>query len=197
MTTPKTAKDFYKKNFSSVPSSNDIVTLFSQQQIQTRVEEIGEQITRDYQDKGDDLILLSVLSGSFLFLADLCRHIHLPHTIEFMGISSYGDSTESSGTVKITLDLKKPIKDKHVIIVEDIIDTGLTADYLKRALETRQPASVSFCTLLHRPINKYPIAIDYSGFEIPDPEMFVLGYGLDYAQRYRNLPFIGVLQKKR
>lgn len=168
----------------------DIVELISAEAIAERVAELGAQITADYQGRGDDLILLGVLKGSVIFLSDLCRAIDLPLSLEFMGIASYGDETASSGVVQITSDLSKPIEGKHVVIVEDIMDTGLTAHYLMDNLATRHPGSVKLCALLHKPERTVrEVAIDYLGFTVPNK--FVVGYGLDAAQKYRNLPFIG------
>ena len=164
--------------------------LISAEAIAKRVAELGARITADHQAIGDELVLIGVLKGSFLFLADLCRHIPLPLAIDFIGIASYGDETVSSGVVAITSDVTRPIEGKHVIIVEDIIDTGLTAHYLIENLATRKPASVKLCSLLHKPDRTVrPVTIDYLGFTIPNK--FVVGYGLDDAQRYRNLSFIG------
>jgi hypoxanthine phosphoribosyltransferase len=169
-------------------------TLFTQDQLQTRIAELGAQITKDYLDKGEDVVLIGVLKGSVLFLADLCRHINLPLTMDFMSIASYGDGTKSSGVVQITSDLSKPIEGKHVIVVEDIIDTGLTAHYLFENLATRHPASVKLCSLLHKPDrSEVAVKIDYLGFTIPNK--FVVGYGLDIAQKYRNLSFIGYVEE--
>jgi hypoxanthine phosphoribosyltransferase len=166
--------------------------LISADAIAKRVAELGARITADHQAMGGDLVLLGVLKGSFLFLADLCRHIPLPLSIDFIGIASYGDETVSSGVVAITSDVTRPIEGKHVIVVEDIIDTGLTAHYLIENLTTRKPASVKLCSLLHKPDRTVrPVTIDYLGFTIPNK--FVVGYGLDDAQRYRNLSFIGYL----
>jgi hypoxanthine phosphoribosyltransferase len=166
--------------------------LYSAQQIAARIRELGVEIARDYGER--ELVLVGVLKGSFCFIADLARAI--PSTevrIEFLGLASYGDETRSSGVVQITSDLTKPVDGQHVLVVEDIVDTGLTMDYLMDNLRTRHPASVKLCSLLHKPSRqKKAIAIDYLGFTIPD--LFVVGYGLDYAQRYRNLPFIGVLE---
>jgi hypoxanthine phosphoribosyltransferase len=168
--------------------------LISQAQLAARIAALGEQITRDYRQVGDQLVLVGVLKGSFIFLADLCRQIALPHTLEFIGIQSYGDETSSSGVVQITYDLTKPIEGKHVLVVEDIIDTGLTAHYLFDNFATRKPASVKLCSLLHKPDRSVEaVNINYLGFTIPNK--FVVGYGLDAAQRYRNLPFIGVLEE--
>jgi len=164
----------------------------SAEQIAARVKELGEQIARDYA--GKELVLVGVLKGSFLFLADLARAIPSNEVrVEFLGLASYGDETKSSGVVQITADLTKPIDGKDVLVVEDIVDTGLTMDYLMENLRTRHPASVKLCALLHKPSRmKKQITIDYLGFTIPD--LFVIGYGLDYAQRFRNLPYIGVLE---
>jgi hypoxanthine phosphoribosyltransferase len=167
--------------------------LISQEEIQEKILELGKQITKDYA--GKELVLLGVLKGSFIFLSDLFREIDLNCVCEFMGLSSYGGKTTSSGVVKITQDLMHPIEGKHVIIVEDIVDTGLTLKYLINNLETRKPASVKVCTLLHKPDNTIePIDISYLGFTIP--KRFVVGYGMDYAERYRNLPFIGFLDQE-
>ncbi len=168
--------------------------LISTQKLHERVAQLGEQITADYRDSTKELILLGVLKGSFVFLADLCRAIHMPHAVDFIGIASYGDETKSSGVVKITQDLTRPIEGKHVIVVEDIVDTGLTVHYLLDNLATRHPASVKLASLLHKPertIQEVPI--DYLGFAIPNK--FVVGYGLDIAQHYRNLSFIGYIEE--
>jgi hypoxanthine phosphoribosyltransferase len=168
-------------------------TLYSAADIQARVEALGKQITAEHAENGTDLVLVGVMKGSVIFLSDLCRAIDLPCTLDLIGIASYGDETKTSGVVQITSDLSRPIEGKDVIIVEDIVDTGLTVSYLLENLRTRQPRSVKVCALLHKPeraIQKVPI--DYLGFTIPNE--FVVGYGLDYAQRYRNLPFIGVLE---
>lgn len=170
--------------------SDKIKTLYSPEQIRERVKELGQEITREYADKS--LVLLVVLKGSFVFAADLARAIDLPLRIEFLGVQSYGDDTASSGVVQITLDLTRPIDDEHVLIVEDIVDTGLTLDYIRRQIDARRPASVRVCALLHKPARmKKKVSIDYLGFTIED--VFVVGYGLDWAQKYRNLPMIGVV----
>ena len=162
----------------------------SAEKIAARVQELGAQISREYA--GKELVLVGVLKGSFIFMADLARAISADVRVEFLGVQSYGDETTSSGVVQITFDLTKPIDGKHVLIVEDIVDTGLTMDYLLEQMRTRHPASVKLCALLHKPSRmKKPCVIDYLGFTIPD--LFVIGYGLDYAQKYRNLPYIGVL----
>jgi len=171
----------------------ELDVLFSQQQIAARVAELGAQIERDY--RGKELVLVGVLKGAFVFLADLARAIDLPLTLDFVGLSSYGEATESSGVVKITSDLTKPIEGKHVLVVEDIIDTGLTMRYLLDNLATRRPASVKICGILHKPARaRTRIAVDYLGFAVED--RFVVGYGLDAAEKYRNVPFIGVLKGK-
>jgi len=171
--------------------AHELEPLISAEQIARRVREMGAQIERDYQ--GKELVLLGVLKGSYMFISDLTRTIDLPLSIDFIGLSSYGEATESSGVVKITSDLAKPIENKHVLIVEDIVDTGLTMRYLLDNLATRRPASVKLCTLLHKPSRaRTRIPIDYLGFQIED--RFVVGYGLDAAEKYRNVPFIGVMK---
>lgn len=169
----------------------NIKTLIDEAAIQARVRELGAQITRDYQ--GMEVVLVPVLKGSFIFAADLARAIDLPVSIDFFGCRSYGDGTESSGVVQITYDLTKPIENKHVIIIEDIVDTGLTMTYLLENLTTRKPASLKLCSLLHKPARtRVPVTIDYLGFTIED--VFVVGYGLDFGEKLRNVPFLGVLQ---
>lgn len=164
--------------------------LISAEKLQRRVAELGAEIARDYAGMGDNLVMLAVLKGSVIFLADLARYTPLPLSMDFIGIASYGDETTSSGVVKITQDLTKPIEGKHVIVVEDIVDTGLTVEYLLDNLRTRHPASLKLCSLLHKPSRTLKeVSIDYLGFTVPDE--FVVGYGLDVAQQYRNLPFIG------
>ena len=168
----------------------EFVQLLSAEMIDRRVAELGARITSDYADRGDNLTLLGVLKGSFLFLADLFRHVALPASVDFIGIASYGDATQSSGVVQITSDVTRSIEGRDVIVVEDIVDTGLTAQYLLDNLRTRHPASVKLCSLLHKPARtQVRVPIDYLGFEIPDH--FVVGYGLDIAQQFRNLSFIG------
>ena len=168
--------------------------LISEQKLRERVAQLGEQITADYRDSPEELVLLGVLKGSFVFLADLCRAIHMPHAVDFIGIASYGDDTKSSGVVKITQDLTRSIEDKHVIVVEDIVDTGLTVHYLLDNLATRHPKSVKLASLLHKPDRTLQeVPIDYLGFPIPNK--FVVGYGLDVAQHYRNLSFIGYIEE--
>lgn len=171
--------------------SEQFVTLLSEEQIATRVGELGAEIARDYA--GKKLVLVCVLKGSFVFTADLARRIDANLRIDFLGVQSYGEGTQSSGVVQITQDLTKPIEDEHVLIVEDIVDTGLTIAHLLDLLRTRKPASVKVCALLHKPARRrIEVPLDYLGFTIEDK--FVVGYGLDWAQRYRNLPFIGVVE---
>jgi hypoxanthine phosphoribosyltransferase len=163
--------------------------LISAEAIAARVAELGAKITADYRDK-DDVVVIGVLKGSVIFLADLARHIALPIRLDFIGISSYGDATVSSGVVQITQDVSRPLEGKHVIVVEDIVDTGHTVHYLLENLATRRPASIALASLLHKPERQErQVKIDYLGFTIPNK--FVVGYGLDIAQQYRNLPFIG------
>ena len=165
-------------------------TLLSAEQIAERVAELGAAITRDYAER--PLVLLCVLKGSFMFAADLARAIDLPLRIEFLGVQSYGDDTKSSGVVQITLDLTRPIEGEDVLIVEDIVDTGLTLAYLREQLLPRKPRSVKVCALLHKPGKlERNVDIDYLGFTIED--VFVVGYGLDHAQRHRNLAEIRVI----
>ncbi|MFT7621666.1 MAG: hypoxanthine phosphoribosyltransferase [Myxococcota bacterium] len=166
--------------------------LLSEETLQARVAELGAQITRDYADRETALVLLVVLKGSVPFAADLMRHIDLPVELECMGLSSYGSSTETSGVVRVTLDLSKPVAGKDVLVIEDIIDTGLTMEYLISNLQTRKPASLKVCTLLTKPSRaRVEVPADYVGFSIEDH--FVIGYGLDYDQKYRNLRYIGYM----
>ena len=165
--------------------------LFTEEQLARRVGELAHQITQDYQ--GREIVLISVLRGSFIFMADLMRSITLPCTVDFMAVSSYGAGTTSSGQVKITKDLSESIEGRDIIVVEDILDSGNTLSYLLRILQARHPASMKLCTLLDKPDRRIkPVHVDYSGFSIPDE--FVVGYGLDFAEKYRNLPYIGVLK---
>lgn len=166
--------------------------LIDQQQLQQRVQEIAAQIDRDYAGS-HDLLLVCVLKGAFIFLADLSRALQRPHHIDFMAISSYGRGVTSSGAVQIIMDLKQEITNRHVLIVEDIIDSGRTLAYMHRTLLARQPASLRICTLLNKPSRReVEVPVHYLGFDIPDK--FVVGYGLDFAEDYRNLPFIAVLK---
>lgn len=165
--------------------------LFSEEQLKARVREIAGQIDRDFA--GKEPMLISVLRGSFIFMADLMRSITLPCTVDFMAVSSYGAGTTSSGQVKITKDLSESIEGRDIIVVEDILDSGNTLSYLLQLLQARSPASVRLCTLLDKPSRRTkPVELHYAGFSIPD--YFVVGYGLDYAEKYRNLPYIGVLK---
>lgn len=165
--------------------------LVSSAAIQAKVVALGQQITADYQ--GQPLLLLGTLKGAIPFIADLARAIELPLELDYMAISSYGNNTQSSGVVRILKDMEGPISEKHVLIVEDIIDSGLTLNYLIEVLRQRQPLSLRVCTLLYKERSRArPVACDYLGFTIPD--RFVVGYGLDYAQHYRNLPYIGILK---
>jgi hypoxanthine phosphoribosyltransferase len=167
--------------------------LFSEEQLRVRIAELGAQIAKDYRNLEAPLILVGVLKGATIFLADLCRAIDLPVEIEFMGVSSYGDATQSSGLVRVTHDLKTPVEGRHVMFVEDIVDTGLSASFLLDYLRARRPATLRFCSLLEKPDRKrVAVPLDYVGFVIPD--LFVVGFGLDYNERYRNLPYIGVLE---
>jgi len=169
-----------------------LVTMLSKEEIAARVHELGAQITRDYE--GHNLVLVCVLKGSFVFAADLARSIDLPLRVDFLGVRSYGEGTESSGVVQITQDLSRPIEHEDVLLVEDIVDTGLTIAHLMDLLRTRAPASVKVCSLLHKPARaKVAVHIDYLGFTIED--RFVVGYGLDVGERYRNLPYIGVVER--
>ena len=165
--------------------------LFSEEQLKTRVKEIAHQIEADYQ--GKEILLICILRGSFVFIADLCREINLPCTVDFMAVSSYGKGSSSSGRVQIVKDLAEDISGRHVIVVEDILDSGNTLSYLLNILEQRNPASVRLVALLDKPDRRVkPVELHYSGFTIPDA--FVVGYGLDYAEKYRNLPYIGILK---
>jgi hypoxanthine phosphoribosyltransferase len=165
--------------------------LLTEDQIQARVAELGTQLNADYASL--EPVLISVLKGSIVFLADLVRSMELPLSIDIMEVSSYGAATETSGQVRILKDLSNPIEGRHVIVVEDIIDTGLTLNYLLRYLREKGPASLRICCLLDKPARRLTeIPIDYVGFTIPD--RFVVGYGLDYGERYRNLPYVGVLR---
>lgn len=165
--------------------------LITEEELKAKISELGQQISRDYT--GKDLLLVGVLKGAVVFMADLIRQISIPVDVDFMAVSSYGSSTESSGVVKIIKDLDENIEGKHVLIVEDIIDSGLTLNYLTGILRSRKPADLKICTLLEKPDRRLvDMKIDYKGFTIPDE--FVVGYGLDYAEKYRNLPCICVLK---
>ena len=172
--------------------ADDVEVLIDTETLEARISALGQQITKDYGGLEPPICLVGILKGSFLFMADLARAIERHVTCEFIAISSYGDSTESSGIVQITRDLAESIEGKDVLIVEDIVDTGLTMSYLLENFKTRKPRSVKICSLLVKPENvQRAVDIDYIGFTIPNK--FVVGYGLDYhAGRYRNLPFVGV-----
>jgi hypoxanthine phosphoribosyltransferase len=168
--------------------------LVSRDQLSKRIQELGDEISRDYA--GKDLLLVCILKGAFIFLGDLSRAIRVPHSVEFMAISSYGGTrTESSGVVRIVMDLNVSIEKRNVLIVEDIVDTGHTLAYIIENLSTRDPASLKICALLNKASRrKVQVEMSYVGFEIPND--FVVGYGLDYNETYRNLAFIGVLKKE-
>jgi hypoxanthine phosphoribosyltransferase len=166
--------------------------LIDQDQLQARIQQLAREIELDYQEV-EDLLLICVLKGGYIFLSDLSRALKRPHELDFMGVSSYGARTNSSGAVQIIMDLKQPIAGRHVLIVEDIIDSGRTLDYLYRNLVARLPASLRICSLLSKPSRReVDVPVDYVGFNIPDK--FVVGYGLDFAEKYRNLPYIAVLK---
>lgn len=166
--------------------------LIDSEKIQARTQELAEAIEKDYANE-QDLLLICVLKGGYMFLADLSRALQRPHEIDFMGVSSYGAGTESSGAVQIIMDLKAPIHNRNVLIVEDIIDSGRTLDYMLRNLLARGPKSVGIVTLLNKPARReIDVKVDYIGFDIPDE--FVVGYGLDFDEEYRNLPYIAVLK---
>jgi len=169
-------------------------TLIPEDELQQRIAQIGQEINETYTDE-DCPLLVCVLKGAFVFLADLTRHLTIRHEIDFMETSSYASRTVSSGVVRILLDLERNIQGRHVLIVEDIVDSGRTLDYVTRNLRTREPASLRVCTLLDKPSRRViEVPLDFVGFEVPDE--FVVGYGLDFAEVYRNLPFIGVLREE-
>jgi hypoxanthine phosphoribosyltransferase len=172
--------------------SERLVTMLSSEQIAARVKELGAQIAKDYKDR--NLVLVVVLKGSFIFAADLCRAIDGHLRVDFLGVRSYGEGTETSGVVQITQDLSRPIAGEDVVIVEDIVDTGLTIAHLMDLFRTRSPRSVKVCALLHKPArSRVAVNIDFLGFTIEDK--FVVGYGLDFAEKYRNLPYIGIVER--
>ena len=167
----------------------DVTNLISADEIVQRIASLGKEITHDYHSK--ELIVVGVLNGCFMFFSDLVRQIELPVACDFLGLSSYGSATKSSGVVAFTKDLSMPIENKHVLIVEDIVDTGLTMSYLIENFQSRKPSSIRVCSLLSKPARRVTeVNIDYLGFSIEDK--FVVGYGLDFAGKYRNLPYIGV-----
>ena len=168
---------------------DDLEVLFTAEQLRQRVGELGAAITRDY--RGQPLVVVCILKGSFVFGADLIRAIDLPLTVDFLGLSSYGAGTETSGVVRITSDLSRSIEGLQVLVVEDIVDTGLTMEFLLENLSTRHPAGIRVCALLEKPSRAVKrLDLHYRGFTIPDS--FVVGYGLDFDERYRNVPYIGV-----
>lgn len=175
-----------------MPDTGITKILIKEDEIREIVEELGREITQHYQETGGDLVVVGLLRGSFIFMADLLRRIHYPLIVDFMAVSSYGDGTSSSGDVKIVMDLDESVEGKHVLLVEDIIDTGNTFNKVIRMMQNRNPSSVRVCTFLNKPSRRLvEVPIDFCGKDIPDE--FVCGYGLDYAQKYRNLPYVGVL----
>jgi hypoxanthine phosphoribosyltransferase len=174
-------------------NNKKIIVLIDEKQLKERVKELGRKITKDYEDKNP--VLVSVLRGSFIFVADICREIKIPVTFDFMAVSSYGDSKVSSGIVRITKDLEFSIENKEVIIIEDIIDSGRTLNYLIKNLQARNPKNVEVCALLDKDVpRKTKNNIKYKGFDIPNK--FVVGYGLDFAEKYRNFPFVGYIENE-
>ena len=170
--------------------AEQVKVLLSEEEVDRRIQEIGDQISKDYA--GKQVHLVCVLKGGCPFMCELAKRITVPVSFDFMAVSSYGSDTKSSGVVKIVKDLDEPLKDKDVIIVEDIIDSGRTLSYLMEMMRDRGPASLRLCTLLDKPERRVvDVNVDYTGFAIPDE--FVVGYGLDYDQKYRNLPYIGVV----
>ena len=168
--------------------------LISEEQIRRRVKELGQEISEDY--RGQELTVICILKGSFIFFADLIREIDVPLSCEFMGLSSYGSKVVSSGEVKLTLDLTEPLACKNVLIIEDIVDSGLTMQYLYNTLMSRRPASVKVCSLLLKPESlKCDVAVNYIGFKLGSE--FVIGYGLNYAGRYRHLPYVGLFEHEQ
>ena len=171
--------------------SEKISVLISEEDVDKKVREVAAQISKDYE--GKEVHLICVLKGSVFFACELAKRITVPVTLDFMSVSSYGDDTKSSGVVKIIKDLDEPLENKDVLIVEDIIDSGRTLSYLMDMMRDRGPRSLALCTLLDKPDRRVvEVHVDYTGFQIPDE--FVVGYGMDYAQKYRNLPYIGVVE---
>ncbi len=174
-------------------NKEDLSVLISREEINEKVKEMGAEISQDYS--GVEFLAVSVLKGSFIFTADLLREVSVYSQVDFLAVSSYGLSTESSGIIRILKDLDSSIENRHVLLVEDIVDTGLTLNYLKKTLSTRKPASIKICTLLDKPDRrKVDLIADYVGFQIPD--YFVVGYGLDYAEYYRHLDGVYILPQK-
>ena len=171
--------------------AESVRVLLTEEEVDKRIQELGDMISRDYQ--GKSIHLVCVLKGGVFFMCELAKRITVPVTMDFMSASSYGSSTKSSGVVKIVKDLDEPLEGKDVLIVEDIIDSGRTLKHLMKLLESRKPASLRLCTLLDKPDRRVvDVDVDYTGFKVPD--VFVVGYGLDYDQMYRNLPYIGIVK---
>jgi hypoxanthine phosphoribosyltransferase len=181
------------ENILNYPEGDLERVLLSREEIESRVDSLARQISEDYAD-ATNLYLIGILKGAFIFMADLARKITVPHKVDFMALSSYGSSTESTGEVRILMDLREPVVGMHVLIVEDIIDTGNTVHYLQRLLKGRQPASLKTCALVKKKQNSIEVPVDYLGFTIPN--VWVVGYGLDYADTYRTLPYIAELKKE-
>lgn len=172
-------------------STRNPEVMIGAEEILRRVDELAAEISTDFEEKGN-VVLIGVLKGSFIFLADLARRLSVPRTVEFIAVSSYGDSSVNAGAVRLLMDVREPLEDRHVIIVEDIVDTGRTLDYLVGMIRSRNPASIRTCTLLHKPArSEVDVPLDYVGFTIPDE--WVVGYGLDYAEQNRTLPYIGIV----
>ncbi|MCR6515042.1 MAG: hypoxanthine phosphoribosyltransferase [Clostridium sp.] len=173
---------------------NDIKeVLFDEKQLAERVKELGEKISEDY--RGKDLVVVGVLKGSVVFTSDLIKNISIPCELDFMAVSSYGNSTETSGVVRILKDLDHSIENKHVLIVEDIVDSGITLNYLLDYLKARKASSIEIVSLLNKPERRTAdLDVKYIGFEVPNE--FIIGYGIDYAEKYRNLPYIGILKEE-
>ena len=170
---------------------DNIRELISERRVNRRIKEIGAQISEEYA--GKELHMISVLKGGAFFTCELAKRISIPVTLDFMSVSSYGDEKSSSGVVKIVKDLDESIEGRHVMVVEDIVDSGRTLSYLMKMLRERKPESLALCTLLDKPSRRtHEVHVDYTGFKVPD--VFIVGYGLDYAQKYRNLPYIGVVE---
>jgi hypoxanthine phosphoribosyltransferase len=167
--------------------------IITEEAIQARVKELAEQISQDFAD-AEKIYMIGILKGAFIFLADISRKLSIPHIVDFMAVSSYGKTATSTGAVRLILDLRDAIENQHVIIVEDIVDTGQTLDYLYKTLKGRNPASLKTCVLAIKDRDSLNVPIDYLGFEIPD--VWVVGYGLDYADTHRTLPFVGELKKE-